>query len=654
MTTADGFQRVLRLTDRLIPAIETLDEDSLRQARLFALFSLLVTVFGSAFGLASATLPQLFGEGGTVVAAFALAGSSAAALNVALGPRFWPLAATPALVFIVIGVLVPVPFAGPYGIWDPTLWFQLLIPLVSVFLVSARFAVFGTAIVLVELTVLYLQADQAGAYGPGTLHFRYLATMTVMVLTTALAWAYELARKEAQRRLDQALVELRDGHTHLETLARELEAARDHAEHDSRQKSVFLASMRETAREQGEAIDETSAAMAELTATFRAIKESVGTLARAASDSGRAAKQIHVEARSTAEQILAMVAAVDEAAAALEQMSGSVKEVAERAEHLSSISDEASAAMSQMHSSIAHVAELAQRGEQLAGEVRVSAEAGAVAVERTRSEVQGILSLSQAAGETIRTLSRRIQDVGVILDVIQEVAAQTQLLSLNAAILASQAGEHGRGFSVVAGQIKELATRTQRSTDDIAAVIRGVQEESRRAVQAIQDGERAANDGVARSREAEEALEAILRSAEETAVAVSTIVMVTGQQATAVQEVARASEQLASTAASIAAATEQQASGADVMLQTTRRISALTREVERASREQEEGAQRVEGAAVEVDRMAQQLARVQDDQVRGGEQIHKALEAIGLTQGAQLEAIAGLDLAQREVARPAA
>lgn len=644
MTNANGFQRALRLADRLIPAIETLDEDSLRQARLFAYFSLVVTVFGSAFGLASATLPQLFGEGGGVIAAFALGGSATAALNVALGPRLWPQAATRTLVAIVIGVLGAVPFAGPNGFWEECLWFKMLVPLVCVFLVSARFAVVGTGVVLAEITVLYVEAWNAGANGPGTIHVRYLAMTTSLVLVTVLAWAYELARKEAQRRLDIALSELRDGNVALEQLAKQLEAARDRAEHDSRQKSIFLDSMRQTAREQGEAIDETSAAMAELTATFRAVKESVATLAKAANDSGKAAQQIHVEAQSTTQQILAMVAAVDEAAAALEQMSASVKDVAERADHLSSFSEEASAAMNQMHTSIAHVAELAQRSEQLASEVRLSAEAGALAVERTRTGVHDILSLSRAAGDTIRTLSQRIQAIGGILDVIQEVAAQTQLLSLNAAILASQAGEHGLGFSVVAGQIKELATRTQRSTDDIAVVIQGVQEESRRAVQAIKDGERAANDGVARSREAEQALEAILRSAEETAQAVVTIVAVTSQQTTAVREVARASEELAATAASIAAATEQQAGGADVVLQTTRRISALTREVERASREQAMSASRVEKAAIEVDRMAQQLARVQDDQVRGGDQIHKAMEAIGLTQEAQLEAIATLDL----------
>lgn len=650
MAEIEGHQRVFRLTDRLLPAVATRDDDALRQARLFVLFSLLVAVFGSSFGVASVVLPQLFGAGGTIIAAFALGGSAAAAVNVLLGPRHWPRAATPVLVFIVIGVLGAVPFAGPNGFWEPCLWFQVLVPLVSVFLISARFAMFGTGIVLTELTVLYVQALDDGAYGPGTLHLRFLSTVTAMVLTTALAWAYELARKDAQRRLALALRETRRSNARLDALAKELEAARDEAQHDSRRKSAFLASMRETAREQGDAIDETSAAMAELTTTFRAVLQSVSTLANAAGESSSAAQRINLEARATAEQILEMVAAVEDAAVALEQMSASVKEVASRAEHLSRFSDEASAAMNEMQGSISHVEELARTSEELATRVRASAEAGAEAVGRTRDGVQGIQVRSRAAGDIIRTLSARIRDIDGILDVIHEVAAQTQLLSLNAAILASQAGEHGLGFSVVASQIKELATRTQRSTEDIAAVVKGVQEESLRAVQAIHDSEQAASEGLVRSREAEQALEAILRSAEETARAVTTIAVVTAQQTAAVREVTRASEQLATTAANIAAATDQQARGADVMLETTRRISGLTRQVERASRGQQEGSRSVENAALEVHRMVQQLSRVQDEQVRGGEQIHKAIEAIGRTQAAQLEAIAELDLSHRQSA----
>ena len=110
----------------------------------------------------------------------------------------------------------------------------------------------------------------------------------------------------------------------------------------------------------------------------------------------------------------------------------------------------------------------------------------------------------------ITTLSERAADIGDILSVIDEVAEQTNLLALNAAIIAAQAGEHGKGFAVVADEIKELAERTSSSTREITLVIKGVQEETRRAVDAINQAEHSIAEGEMLSNRSGEALNKIV------------------------------------------------------------------------------------------------------------------------------------------------
>src|SRR6185436_12957981 len=122
-------------------------------------------------------------------------------------------------------------------------------------------------------------------------------------------------------------------------------------------------------------------------------------------------------------------------------------------------------------------------------EVSRDAEKGTDAVLRTIDGIDKIRDSTRLMATVIKSLGSRIQEIGNILNVIDDVAEQTNLLALNAAIIAAQSGEHGRGFAVVADEIKDLAERTGASTKEIADLIRGVQEQSKNAVAAINKGE---------------------------------------------------------------------------------------------------------------------------------------------------------------------
>ena len=126
-----------------------------------------------------------------------------------------------------------------------------------------------------------------------------------------------------------------------------------------------------------------------------------------------------------------------------------------------------------------------------------------------RETIDGMEQVRQSVVEANAVVSRlgeRSMAIGKILNVIEDVAEQTNLLALNAAILAAQAGEYGKGFSVVAAEIRDLSERTASSTRDIANLIRGVQEEVENALRVTSAGSSLVENGVTLSHEAGKAL----------------------------------------------------------------------------------------------------------------------------------------------------
>ena len=193
-----------------------------------------------------------------------------------------------------------------------------------------------------------------------------------------------------------------------------------------------------------------------------------------------------------------MAASVEETTTAIEQMTFSIKEVAKSIEDLLTTTEETSTAMNEMDVSIGQVEtnanETARLSEQVSQRRR---DRRARRLPKTLAGIDKIKDSSRAgARRSSSSLGKRIEEIGNILNVIDDVAEQTNLLALNAAIIAAQAGEHGKGFAVVADEIKDLAERTGASTKEIADLIRAVQDESRNAVAAMDQGVRNVEEGV--------------------------------------------------------------------------------------------------------------------------------------------------------------
>ena len=151
---------------------------------------------------------------------------------------------------------------------------------------------------------------------------------------------------------------------------------------------------------------------------------------------------------------------------------------------------------------------------QLSQETIEDALQGQQAVEEVTSSMDTIQQTNSSTVETITRFEQQTQDIGTILDVIDEITDQSSLLALNASIIAAQAGSHGRGFAVIADEMRNLATKVSSSTKDIAAIVKVVQEETVTVVKKIHEGTDDIAQGVRRTQQAREVLQKIFNSAQ--------------------------------------------------------------------------------------------------------------------------------------------
>ncbi|MDO3387866.1 methyl-accepting chemotaxis protein [Gilvimarinus sp. SDUM040013] len=194
-------------------------------------------------------------------------------------------------------------------------------------------------------------------------------------------------------------------------------------------------------------------------------------------------------------------------------------------------------AIAELMASVEQVAELAGSGSQKAAEINTTAEQGKQTLNRNVDTITALADDIKSSAEVVNKFETFSTDVGQLLNTIQNVAEQTNLLALNAAIEAARAGEHGRGFAVVADEVRELAVRTRQATDEIHAVISELQSVSQSAVASMENSVERVNSGVEATRESEIALTSILTSVQEISAFNEQIASATHEQSSTFSEV---------------------------------------------------------------------------------------------------------------------
>ncbi len=264
--------------------------------------------------------------------------------------------------------------------------------------------------------------------------------------------------------------------------------------------------------------------------------------------------------------------------ASIQETSSTLGETAHNAEALLSAADKTSSTL----------VEMAKHVEATAGRVRQLDELSKASANDARSDVDRLQ-------KSLRSIGVRAQDIVKVLRVIQEIADQSNLLALNAAIEAARAGDAGRGFGVVADEVRRLAERSVRATQEIASVLDTVQTDSTNAVSL-----------------SEQVLSGIVASIEKTSHLVG----------------------------EAAQATESQATGTRQMLRTAEGMAKLSREIASSARENARTVSGIAAASAGMTRLTKQMTDATTEQRRGGEMIVKAVEAIALVSRQNLSAVA--------------
>lgn len=242
--------------------------------------------------------------------------------------------------------------------------------------------------------------------------------------------------------------------------------------------------------------------------------------------------KIICDVRDVTEQV---ASASTEIAASAEQMSCGLQTQEEQTQQVA-------AAVEQMSQSVSEVAGKSADASAAAEESQSLAEEGGRIVSGTVETMQDIATEVSASARTVNSLGEQSETIGEIISVINDIADQTNLLALNAAIEAARAGEHGRGFAVVADEVRKLAERTQTATEEVSKSIRGIQVETKSAVTRIESGSERVNEGVELATSAGLALTTIVNSSKSLQSMVRGIAAAANQQSAASGEIARAVE----------------------------------------------------------------------------------------------------------------
>ena len=358
---------------------------------------------------------------------------------------------------------------------------------------------------------------------------------------------------------------------------------------------------------------------------FARMSDGLGALVRNVRDSAAqvasASGQVADASEESARIAIQASSAIDEVTSTMHEMSVNVQSMVKSTQIQASSVSETSASIDQMVASIQRVADTSKVLLDISNRSRQEVQNGMASMDKATDGLNRINTSIQSSAEIIDVLGSRADDIGKIIEVIDDLAEQTNLLALNAAIEAARAGEHGLGFAVVADEVRKLAEKSAHSTKEISELIQSIQKEARRAVENMDKSTAFVNEG--------------LSLGSEVGVALTKISNVVGEVNRFAQE--------------IGAATTEQSHGSTQIAKATTRLNEITHEINSSVEEQASGTHAVVKAMERMRELMTQSTSGSTELAASAEQLQKmsrvllkAMDRFKLEGAARTEPLPGV------------
>jgi methyl-accepting chemotaxis protein len=341
--------------------------------------------------------------------------------------------------------------------------------------------------------------------------------------------------------------------------------------------------------EQSAKIVETLKAVEEMNQFFNELLRDIEEIAERADERASISTQMSATTDAIADNVKAYSTSVLETSASIEEMVLSIRETSGNIEALAASTAQTSGSITQIGTSIANVRDNARKTADCSEKVRQQAKEGMAAMAATADAMQAIEQSSNVSFTAITQLASHSYRIGQFLDVIKDLVEQTKLLSLNASIIAAQAGERGKAFTVVAGEVRALAQRTAASTSEIEELVKDIQTETKAVERAVTLGREKVTEGVAVVAEADAALHRIEESAEEASQMVQRIAVATEEQAAGSRLITGEAEKNLVRVQQVTRAIQELERGTALIVNTLEHMRALSQSIITATQEQARG-----------------------------------------------------------------